>query len=294
MIYMHIIPHTEETRKKISDSNKGKIRSEEVKENLRINARTNPNYGMKGKHHTNQSLQKMRNAKLGKKNTEESKKKIKESMQEYYKNNPDARENQRIKHLGKKQSKETLEKKRIARIGFKMPESAKLKLSILHKGIPISMEARRKNSIAHTGSKHDNTKIKKRWEDPIFATRMRKAFNKGLKLRPNKEEIYIDAILQLNFPKEWKYVGDGKLWIEGKNPDFTNINGQKIVIEYNGFRGKTKNGINFGHTPEKDKAKSEHYAKYGLATINLYPEDIKSEIELINKIKEGCKNHVIR
>ena len=52
---------------------------------------------------------------------------------------------------------------------------------------------------------------------------------------PTNDEKYLDAILQLNFPHEWKYVGDGNFWIEGRNPDFVNCNGKKIVIEYNGF-----------------------------------------------------------
>lgn len=94
--------------------------------------------------------------------------------------------------------------------------------------------------------------------------------------KPSNPERYLDAILQLNFPHEWRYTGDGKILIEGKNPDFVNINGRKILIEYNGF---------YTHTPEKDKQKTEHYAKYGWTTINLYPIDLKEEI-IIKKVGE--------
>lgn len=114
---------------------------------------------------------------------------------------------------------------------------------------------------------------KKRWRDNEYAKNI---FSKQHK-RPNTQELYLDAFLQLNFPKQWKYVGDGKIWIEGKNPDFININGKKIVIEYNGFK--------LTHTPEKDKDKTEHYAHFGFDTINLYEKDLKNEAELINTIR---------
>jgi len=119
-------------------------------------------------------------------------------------------------------------------------------------------------------TKEKQRQIKKEaWKDPIYARRLSIAIGR----KPNQDELYIDAILQLNFPAEWKYVGDGKFWIEGRNPDFVNVNGKKIVIEYNGF---------YRHTQEKDEAKTQHYAKYGFKTVNLYPKDL-NDLETILK-----------
>ena len=101
--------------------------------------------------------------------------------------------------------------------------------------------------------------------------------------KPNQEELFLDALIQLNFPDEFKYVGDGKVWIEGKNPDWININGKKIVIEYNGFVW----GVdipNVGHSLKKDTLKAEHYAKYGFKTINLSRDDL-NERTVVTRIK---------
>ena len=43
------------------------------------------------------------------------------------------------------------------------------------------------------------------------------------------ETKFEDIINQFNLP--YKFVGDGKFFIERKNPDFININGEKIAIE---------------------------------------------------------------
>lgn len=79
-------PFSEKTKKKISEimikkyKNKeliprllGKHCSEMQKQKMRNHAKNNPNFGMKGKHHSIESKQKMRIANLGKKQTEETK-----------------------------------------------------------------------------------------------------------------------------------------------------------------------------------------------------------------------------
>ena len=114
---------------------------------------------------------------------------------------------------------------------------------------------------------------KRLWKDPKYAIN----FFKKLARKPNKDELYLNNILKNYFPNEWKYVGDGKIWIDGRNPDFINNNGKKIVIEYNGFRLK--------HTKEYDRKKTLHYKKYGFKTINIYPKELKNEKELVDRIK---------
>lgn len=53
-----------ETKLKISKAHKGKIFSEETKAKIRINALINHNYGMKGKHHSKESINKIKQARL--------------------------------------------------------------------------------------------------------------------------------------------------------------------------------------------------------------------------------------
>ena len=153
-------------------------------------------------------------------------------------------------NLGKKMS--LIHRRGISnsRKGKKIPETIKLKMSNSHK---------------------------KLWRNPAYARKRMSKFGK----HPNDIERWLDAFLQLHFPKEWKYVGDGKVWIEGKNPDFINCNGKKIVLEYNGYYKHWRFGT------EKDEEKTRHYAQYGYSTINLYPDDLKDLDILKGMIMKG-------
>ena len=114
---------------------------------------------------------------------------------------------------------------------------------------------------------------KRLWLDSEYAHRTKKAQG----ARPNNDERKLTILLSTWFPNEWKYVGDGQFWVEGKNPDWVNINGKKLLIEYNGF---------YTHTTEKDEAKAQHYTQYGFRTLNLYPKDLHDLAALRQKIKQ--------
>lgn len=70
---------------------------------------------------------------------------------------------------------------------------------------------------------------KKLWKDPVYATKQMKAQG----VSPNKQELFLNNLLQKWFPNEWKFVGDGKMWINGKCPDFIHKE-KKLLIEYFG------------------------------------------------------------
>ena len=61
-----------------------------------------------------------------------------------------------------------------------------------------------------------------------------KALQKAFHLKPNKCELFLQELLNCWYPSEWKYVGDLSFLIDGKNPDFVNINGKKKLIEFYG------------------------------------------------------------
>lgn len=70
---------TKETKKKISESNKGKIRSEETRKKI-SEATTGENHPMYGKHHTEETRKKMSEANKGKTLSEETKRKLSEAF----------------------------------------------------------------------------------------------------------------------------------------------------------------------------------------------------------------------
>jgi endogenous inhibitor of DNA gyrase (YacG/DUF329 family) len=121
--------HSEETKKKISEANKGKHLSEETKKKL--------SDVHKGKHHSEKTKKKISDAKKGENNpnygkylSEETKKKISEAMKGG--NNP---------NYGKHRSEET-----------------RKKISEAHKGKHCSEETKKKMSDAHKGENNSNYK----------------------------------------------------------------------------------------------------------------------------------------
>jgi len=54
------------------------------------------------------------------------------------------------------------------------------------------------------------------------------------KIKKNGKERIIEVILNRLFPNEYKFTGDFSFTIDHYSPDFTNVNGQKKLIEHFG------------------------------------------------------------
>ena len=128
-------------------------------------------------------------------------------------------------------------------------------------------EVRKKNSKTN----------KEKFKDPEFC----KKFGKRFLVKPTKPEIFIEEILKdLNLEK-YEYVGDFKIWIGGKNPDFINEEDKKI-IEFFGWRHTKKaTGI-----PNKNHEKNQlkHFLKYGYKCLVLWDKDLKNTKSLKKRL----------
>lgn len=124
-----------------------------------------------------------------------------------------------------------------------------------------SQETRKKQSITMTGRKNPYrmTALK-------IASIKKSLGNRGM----SGLEKHIEKIInKYNLP--YKYVGDGKLRIERKIPDFVNINGEKKVIEVYWKKHKDK----FRGGAEKWKTEREKLFKsYGWTTIFIEGQNI--------------------
>ena len=105
----------------------------------------------------------------------------------------------------------------------------------------------------------------------------KKRMMKGMNRKATKPEIIIRILLYVLFPKQYKYVGNGKIWIDGFNPDFININGQKKIIEVYGDYWH-----NTPERKERDKERLKTYNKYGYKTLVIWEHELKDT----NKIKD--------
>jgi len=131
---------------------------------------------------------------------------------------------------------------------FSKPENRKKYSTALSKP-----EVRRKLSESTT----------KLWKDPKYS----KKVQMGLNLSPNKPETIILNLLNELFPNEWKYTGDFSFMINGKNPDFTNINGQKKLIEMFG---------DYWHKGEDPEDRKNIFREFGYKTLVIWEYELKN------------------
>jgi len=135
-------------------------------------------------------------------------------------------------------------------------------------GIPCSEEKKKKIALANTGhvtaeatKKKLSEIVKDWWKDPDNARKCL-VFNS-----PNKQELKLLKILESMYPGEWKFVGDGKVIIDGKCPDFINVNGQKKIIELYGERWHEN------HDPQD---RINVFKPYGYDTLVIWVRELQN------------------
>jgi len=96
------------------------------------------------------------------------------------------------------------------------------------------------------------------------------------------DKKFIEICAKYNLP--FKYVGDGKFWIERMNPDFVEVNGKKLAVEILGDRWH--NPILFS---AKDfETRKKKLAEYGWHAIGIWERELKKlpEEEIVKRMNE--------
>lgn len=120
---------------------------------------------------------------------------------------------------------------------------------------------------------------KTRFLDNKIKEKFLKASLKGKEKSPNKPEKLLNKLLQNLLPKEYSFVGNGKIFIAGFVPDFINCNGQKKIIELFGdYWHNRKNA------KERDKIRLKTYKKYGYKTLIIWEHELKDLDKVKGKI----------
>jgi G:T-mismatch repair DNA endonuclease (very short patch repair protein) len=127
-----------------------------------------------------------------------------------------------------------------------------------------SEETKRKNSLAAIDM----------WRDPIFQKKQSEARD----IRPNKSEVVLLNLLERLFPDEYKYTGDFSFMINGKNPDFVNVNGQKKIIELFG---------DYWHKNSNPQDRIDIFTPFGYKTLVIWEHELKkSQLQLRRKLMD--------
>jgi len=102
------------------------------------------------------------------------------------------------------------------------------------------------------------------------------------KNKPNRSELQLLSILDSNFLNQWKFVGDGTLIIDGKCPDFANINGRKELIELYG---------DYWHSGEDEQTRIKQFAKYVFRCLIIWEHELENEREVIRRLETYTKGN---
>jgi len=189
--------------------------------------------------------------------------------------------------LGIPRSKEHIRKAIEGRKGYKHSDKTKRKISEGNKG-----------KLGSFLGKHHSEEIKrkiskkaiKRYQNLEYKEKMGKAQFVGRDNSPNKSERRLRKILNKMFPGEYKFVGDGKVWINGKNPDFINVNGQKKIIELFGnfWHGKAYRKIAFNDNSSNKEHRIQRqkiFAEYGYKTLVIWERGLNNIKQLKKKLR---------
>lgn len=129
------------------------------------------------------------------------------------------------------------------------------------------------------GKKQASIRNKKNWKKQSYQEKIKI----GNSIRPNKSELYLLNILRSLFPNEYKFVGDFSFVIDGKNPDFININGQKKLIELFGDYWHDPKKFPEIQTPEE---RIKYFKRYGFNTLIIWESELRNLDSLESKLKE--------
>jgi hypothetical protein len=114
------------------------------------------------------------------------------------------------------------------------------------------------------------------WDDIQWKENLLHKQRQGRNIRPNKPEKIILDILQILFPNEWKYT----FIINGKNPDFVNVNGQKKIIELFG---------DYWHKGQDPQDRIDVFKSFGWDTLIIWERELKNIADVKIKIMDFVK-----
>ena len=184
-----------------------------------------------------------------------------------YKNNRIIFHKSRIGKERKEETKDKLRKKQID--NWKNKDHIFNSLEFRNK-LSLKQKSIWKNSNSSYNSEDRSNKISNTMKELYKTDDYTKKLANGLKVKPNRpEKILIGILSGFNF----KYVGNYKVWIGGKNPDFLNED-EKLIIEHFGWRHtKEATGI-----PDKlhENDRIVHFENYGYRSLIIWEYELKN------------------
>lgn len=296
------LKHTEETKARISATVKNIWQSPEFRAKISVankDRKLTPEHIAKirvantGKKRTLEHRAKLSASHLGIKHTPETQAKMSLIQKEHWKSSI-LREKVSAAHRGKKLSLAHRTKISIAHKGIKPNEETRIKIGKANKGKTRTLESKaristgiRKYYESPEARIKRGTVSKRVWQNMTQECRDKiiQARRLNAQITPNKAEVNLLNLLETYYPSEWRYVGDGQIIIGGKNPDFINVNGRKLIIELYG--DYWHNEKRTGRTKEEEiKYRENIYSQYGYRTLIVWEEELEYPEKILERITE--------
>ena len=104
-------------------------------------------------------------------------------------------------------------------------------------------------------------------------------------IRPNKVETKLDGTIQEIIP-HFKYVGDAKIFVGMKNPDWIDDKSKKIIEMFGCYTHGCR--IHCPNSPHRDNSqdRSEYFKQFGYETLIIWEHEMKDNSSLIKKLEE--------
>lgn len=185
-------------------------------------------------------------------------------------------------HFGKSLSEEHKRKISLGGRGVKRSIETREKMSAWQRGVPKSEIVKQKISQTLKRQRLTMTnEAKQKQRETWNKNRERNIRNvlKATQKRPNGLETkMIGIVSELKIPFE--YVGDGSLIIGGLCPDFVNKTAKKELIEVFG---------SYWHEPREEKIRGAIFRKYGYRTLVVWDYEFNNKKKLLRKITKFTK-----
>ncbi len=123
--------------------------------------------------------------------------------------------------------------------------------------------------------KHSDATKKYLSEHPEMAEKRIRTWLASAKMKPNKCELKLLAILNELAPNQYRYTGDGSMIIAGRMPDFVNVNGSKKIVELFGQHW---------HSPEEESERIGYFRQFGFSTLVIWETELSNLDALKQKL----------
>lgn len=139
------------------------------------------------------------------------------------------------------------------------------RISKANKGRKLSQETKNRMSVSNDRQRHSEI-MKEHWKEPGYAKRV---LHRRIPSYP--EQMFMDMC------KGFRYVGNGKLTIDGKNPDFVNTDDDHKLIEIWG---------DYFHRGQNPQQLIDFYYFRGYDCLIIWASELKHQEQVLAKIQK--------